>query len=84
MLPMVWLIRCHHLGDISHFEGGDGVDKKEIMMGLEKSLKDFSDMMRNDYKSCSKEPATHGDLHELAQQTFYVLDDIKKAIDKLL
>ncbi|MDF2608949.1 MAG: hypothetical protein K0R92_423 [Lachnospiraceae bacterium] len=57
---------------------------KELDKLLNDSLIDYSNEIRSCYKEGSKEPATEGDIVELARQTFYTMDEFRKNIIKYL
>lgn len=56
----------------------------ELEKELDKAVIDFSDEIRSEYRDASKNPATEGDISELARQTFYALDSFKASIIKYL
>ena len=57
----------------------DNLDQK-----LSDILQEYSKRMRVYYKEDSKIPATEADIAEYARQTFYTLDDFRKAIIEFL
>lgn len=52
----------------------------ELEKNLDEALKAFSEEMHLQYLESSQRPATEADIHEIARQIFYTLDDFKKAI----
>lgn len=53
---------------------------KNLKESLDQALKDFSDEIHSNFKDLSQEPATKGDIAELARHTFYALSEFEKAI----
>lgn len=56
------------------------MDKQELNRMLSKIASDFASDTRSLFPEGSTEPATIGDLTELARQTFYALDAYRKSI----
>lgn len=54
----------------------------ELNKVLDNALEAYSVHIRGEYKELSSKPATEGDIHRLAQQTFYLMNEFKKAIIK--
>lgn len=52
----------------------------ELEKTLDEALKAFSEEMHLQYAESSQKPATEADLHEVARQAFYTLNEFKKAI----
>lgn len=53
------------------------MDKSKI----EKSIEDFRKEVQVLFKEGSKEPATIGDMYELARATYYVFNDMLQNLD---
>ena len=58
-------------------KGGDYMNKAE----LEKCVEEFRTETLNMFKEGSQEPATIGDLSELARSTYYVFSEILKTLE---
>lgn len=60
------------------------MDTRELDKKLMEICNEFSEKVRSVYREGSKVPATEHDINELARQTFYALDEFRKAIVKQL
>lgn len=58
--------------------------ENQLNTALNEALENYSKEIRSIYKEGSREQATEHDINELARQTFYVLDEFRKAIVKYL
>jgi hypothetical protein len=54
--------------------------KDQLNAKLSESLKEFSKDLHANYKEDSNEPITEADLHVLARDISYVMDDFRKYI----
>ncbi len=54
--------------------------KPELQKAFEEALENFRVDVQSSFAETSKEPATLGDVAELARQTFYALNDFQKAL----
>lgn len=54
--------------------------KSELNQKLSDSLQSFSEELHSMYKEGSNTPVTEDDLHVLARNVFYALDDFRKFI----
>ena len=60
------------------------MDTHELEKILNEALDEFSENISSSYAEGSKEPATEGDINEVARQTIYALTEFKSAIIKYL
>ncbi len=60
------------------------MDTHELEKILNEALDEFSKNISSSYAEGSKEPATEGDISELAHQTYYSLREFKRAIIEYL
>lgn len=51
---------------------------------LESAISSYKNEIKTIFEDESKVPATHGDLNELARQTFYTLDTMRESIIQYL
>jgi len=56
------------------------MNKAALKKELDDALECFKADIQSEYSECSKEPATEGDIAELAKHTFYALDRFEKAL----
>ena len=57
---------------------------KDLDNKLISVLQEYSERMRTSYKEDSNTPIAEADIAEYARQTFYTLDDFRKAIIEFL
>lgn len=53
---------------------------QQLDQKLKEIQNDYSEQIRSSYPENSSEPVTKADIHELARQTFYVLDTFRTNI----
>ena len=58
--------------------------KAELEKAFNDALENFKADMQASFDEYSKEPATQGDVAELARHTYYALNDMRNALIKYL
>lgn len=58
--------------------------KAELEKAFSDALENFKADMKASFDEYSKEPATQGDVAELARHTYYALNDMRNALIKYL
>ena len=60
------------------------MNKNDALKKITQAVVEFRTEMNLSFDEGSSEPATIGDIAELAKQTYYALHDIEKALSELI